>query len=52
MLINAKADVNLLKDKLTFFMQADNLFDQSYADILGSIMPSRWLSGGIKFIMD
>ncbi len=52
MLINAKADINLLKDKLTFFIQADNLFDQNYADILGSIMPSRWLSGGIKFIMD
>jgi iron complex outermembrane receptor protein len=51
-LINAKADVNLLKDKLSVFVQADNLFNQKYADILGSIMPSRWLSGGIKFIMD
>jgi iron complex outermembrane receptor protein len=52
MLINAKADVNLLKDKLTIFIQADNLFNQSYADILGSIMPSRWLSGGVRLIME
>ena len=51
-LINAKVDVNLLKDKLSVFVQADNLFNQNYADILGSIMPARWLSGGIKFIMD
>lgn len=52
MLINARADVHLLKDKLSVFFQADNIFNQSYADILGSVMPARWMSGGIKIIMD
>lgn len=51
-LINAKADATILKDKLSIFVQADNLFNQNYADILGSIMPARWLSGGIKLIME
>jgi iron complex outermembrane receptor protein len=45
-------DGTLLKEKLTIFIQADNLFNQPYADILGSTMPARWMSGGIKLIME
>ena len=51
-LINAKADVQLFKGKLILFVQADNLFNQSYSDILGSVMPNRWLMGGVKLTMD
>ncbi|MCX6316932.1 MAG: TonB-dependent receptor [Bacteroidetes bacterium] len=28
------------------FIQADNLFNKTYSDLLGSQMPGRWLSGG------
>jgi len=31
--------------------QAHNLFDESYQNILGAVMPSRWLMGGIKFTL-
>lgn len=30
------------------FLQADNLFDKKYSDLLGAIMPGRWLSGGFE----
>lgn len=29
------------------FVQADNVFDKDYSDLLGSPMPGRWLSAGI-----
>jgi iron complex outermembrane receptor protein len=29
-------------------VEADNVFDKNYADLLGSQMPGRWLMGGIK----
>jgi iron complex outermembrane receptor protein len=51
-LVNAKADVQLLNDKMILFVQADNLFNQSYSDILGSVMPNRWLMGGVKLMID
>jgi iron complex outermembrane receptor protein len=51
-LFNAKMDVQLFKGKMILFVQADNLFNQSYSDILGSVMPNRWLTGGIKLTMD
>lgn len=46
--LNAKAEVFLLKKMLSAFVEADNLFDQNYADLLGAQMPGRWLMGGIK----
>lgn len=33
------------------FLQADNLFDTRYSDLLGAIMPGRWLSGGIQIAL-
>jgi iron complex outermembrane receptor protein len=47
-LLNMRVDANLAKDKCIIFLQADNLFNTSYSDILGSVMPSRWLMGGVK----
>ncbi|HEU0109423.1 MAG TPA: TonB-dependent receptor [Flavisolibacter sp.] len=47
-IINIKAEGFLLKEKLTAFVQTDNLFNENYTDVLGSQMPGRWLMGGIK----
>jgi iron complex outermembrane receptor protein len=32
-----------------FFLQAYNLFDRRFSDLLGSRMPGRWLSAGVQF---
>lgn len=45
--INIKYGYTILKYHIQFFIQADNLFNQQYSDLLGSIMPGRWLLGGI-----
>lgn len=34
---------------LAFNLQVHNLLDEQYADILGAVMPGRWLMGGIRF---
>jgi len=47
-LLNAKLEALLVKKLLSAFVEADNVFDKSYADLLGSQMPGRWLMGGIK----
>ena len=47
-ILNARVDLFLLKDKLAVFMQADNIFNKRYSDLLGSIMPTRWIMGGVK----
>ncbi len=46
--MNARLEVNIIKKMLSTFVQADNIFDANYADLLGSQMPGRWLMGGIK----
>jgi len=38
-----------LNEQLTLNLQIHNLFDEEYADILGAVMPGRWLMGGFKF---
>jgi vitamin B12 transporter len=48
-LLNMRADVYAgKKQNVAFFVQADNLFDKTYSDILGSVMPQRWVMTGIK----
>lgn len=47
-LLNARVDLYLVKDKLAVFVQADNIFNRRYSDLLGSYMPQRWAMGGIK----
>ncbi len=46
--LNSKIEALLLKDRLSLFIQLDNLFDKNYQDVLGSQMPGRWLMGGFK----
>jgi iron complex outermembrane receptor protein len=46
--LNAKAEVFIWKRKLGLVAQADNIFNRNYSDLLGAIMPQRWLMGGIK----
>lgn len=46
-LLNMRVDANIGKSWV-LFVQADNLFNKSYSDILGSVMPGRWLMGGVK----
>ena len=47
-LLNAKIEAMIVQSKLSAFVQADNVFDREYADLLGAQMPGRWLMGGIK----
>lgn len=49
-LMNVRIDANLGKQWI-LFVQADNVFNKSYSDILGSIMPNRWLMGGVKITL-
>ena len=51
-LMNLRIDANLSKkDAFAIFVQADNLFNKSYSDILGSVMPSCWMMGGVKVVL-
>jgi vitamin B12 transporter len=47
-ILNLKAEVFVVKKLLSAFIEADNVFDRDYADLLGAQMPGRWLMGGIK----
>ncbi|OIR12883.1 vitamin B12 transporter BtuB precursor [mine drainage metagenome] len=47
--MNVKADASLIKNVLTAFVQADNIFNTSYNDFVGTPMPSRWLLAGLRF---
>ncbi|OYU56314.1 MAG: TonB-dependent receptor [Chitinophagaceae bacterium BSSC1] len=48
-LLNAKFQVFVLQQKLGCYLQADNLLNTNYSDLLGSVMPGRWVSAGIQF---
>lgn len=47
--MNGKLQYSIWKQQLGIFVQVDNIFDQSYQDLLGSVMPGRWVMGGISF---
>ncbi|MBK8089488.1 MAG: TonB-dependent receptor [Chitinophagaceae bacterium] len=47
-LMNARLEGIFLGNKLGVFVQADNVFNRRYSDILGTVMPNRWVMGGIK----
>ncbi|MBY0478424.1 MAG: TonB-dependent receptor [Chitinophagaceae bacterium] len=47
-LMNARLEGHFIENKLGVFIQADNVFNRRYSDILGTVMPNRWLMGGIK----
>ncbi|OSZ77777.1 TonB-dependent receptor [Chitinophagaceae bacterium IBVUCB2] len=48
---NTKAGWQLLKKGGKLIVQADNVFDKQYSDLLGSKMPGRWLSAGIEIAL-
>jgi iron complex outermembrane receptor protein len=48
-LLNAKAAVNIWKSRLKGFIQADNLLNTKYSDLLGAQMPGKWLMAGLSF---
>lgn len=48
-LMNAKFEVSFLEEKLKAFVQGNNIFDRRYSDLLGSVMPGRWMMGGLRF---
>ena len=47
--LNAKAEYAVLKNTCAVFVQADNIMDTKYSDLLGAKMPGRWLMGGIRY---
>lgn len=50
-IMGAKAGYRLSKKYGRLFIQADNLFNKKYSDLLGSQMPGRWLSGGFEVVL-
>ncbi|MBZ4189529.1 TonB-dependent receptor plug domain-containing protein [Niabella beijingensis] len=48
-LLNGRASYSFLNDLFTAFIQADNLLDRQYSDLLGAPMPGRWMQGGLRF---
>ena len=50
-LLNARLEGHFMENKLGLFIQADNVFNRRYSDILGTTMPNRWMMGGIKVIL-
>jgi len=48
-LVNAKFQVFVLQQKLGCYLQADNLFNTNYSDLLGAVMPGRWVSFGLQW---
>jgi iron complex outermembrane receptor protein len=49
--MNMKLGYQLPKKTGRLFVQADNIFDKQYSDLLGSTMPGRWLSGGFEIAL-
>lgn len=47
-LMNGKLGYSLLHNRMQLFVQCDNIFNTTYSDLLGSRMPSRWLSAGFQ----
>jgi vitamin B12 transporter len=48
-LVNGKAGVSFLRQRLKSFVQIINIFNIKYSDLLGSKMPGRWLVAGVNF---
>ncbi|TDH29352.1 TonB-dependent receptor [Segetibacter sp. 3557_3] len=48
-LMNIKVQGYLYQDKMGVYIQADNVFNKTYSDLLGAQMPGRWLMAGLTF---
>lgn len=49
--LNAMLTGWIIRKKLNTFIEADNLFNKSYADLLGAQMPGRWITGGVRLMI-
>lgn len=49
--LNSKLSYQSLQSKARVYLQADNLFNTTYSDLLGSQMPGRWISGGFEITL-
>lgn len=47
--LNFQTGFDLIPSRLSAYLQVDNLTDARYSDLLGAVMPGRWVMGGIKF---
>lgn len=47
--VGARVAYALLHERLGIFVQADNLLNRQYSDLLGAPMPGRWLMMGLKW---
>lgn len=50
-LINSKIQYDWKQKNYSVYLQTDNLLNTRYSDLLGTPMPGRWLSGGIRVIL-
>ncbi len=48
-LLNGRASYEIVKNRMSAYVQVDNILDRKYSDLLGAVMPGRWLQGGISF---
>ena len=46
--LNGQVSYATKRNQLKIFIETSNIFDRKYSDILGSIMPGRWILGGIQ----
>ncbi|WP_025764703.1 TonB-dependent receptor plug domain-containing protein [Dyadobacter tibetensis] len=46
--LNSKAEFSFFEQKLKIFVQADNILNKKYSDLLGAQMPGLWMSTGIR----
>ena len=47
-ILNGQLAYAIKENRLKAFIETSNIFDRKYSDILGSIMPGRWILGGIQ----
>ena len=50
-IMGTKLGYRFTRMKASAYLQADNLFDKSYSDLLGAEMPGRWLSAGFQIAL-
>lgn len=51
MLHHIKVEQLLMQKKVGLYIQVENLTNVKYSDLLGSIMPGRWWSGGLSLTL-
>lgn len=49
--LNSKIAVHTFQERLKLFLQVTNLFDKNYSDLLGAVMPGRWVMVGANLNM-